>query len=217
MKRVKQAFGGTLNDVFLALVGGAIHRYLAGRRQLPGDPATAAIPVSVRREDEDPSFGNAIAYWFVSTGSHLADPVERLHAVVESSGASRALFAKRDARLSVDWLDYWPLRWLYLDVFQRAAASLLRRPSYTVIVSNVKGPPQPLYIDGSRVVALRSMGPLALQQGLNFTAWSYVDDFEVGLHACREHVPDLARLAQGMQHELQALTQAARSRESRAS
>ena len=217
MKRVKGVFGGTLNDVFLTLVGGAIHRYLADQRQLPGVPATAAIPVSVRRDDEDPSFGNAIATWFASTGSHLSDPVARLRSVRQSTAAARELFAARDARLSVDWLDYWPLRWLYLDAFPRAVTSLLRRPTFTVIASNVKGPRQPLYIDGSRVVALLSMGPLALQQGLNFTAWSYVDDFAVGLHACREHVPDLARLAEGMQQELDALIAAAHSRESRAS
>jgi len=81
-----------------------------------------------------------------------------------------------------------------------------------VIVSSVRGPQQPLYIDGVRVVALRSMGPLSLQQGLNFTAWSYLDDFAVGLHACREHVPDLEILADAMREELEALTRAAGSR-----
>lgn len=211
LKAVKNAFGGTLNDVYLALVGGAIHRYLASRQELPPVPATAAVPVSVRRDDEDPDFGNAIAQWFVSTASDCADPVERLRRVIESTRAARALFAERDARLAVDWLDYWPLRWVYLDGFQRLAAWLLRRPSFTVIVSNVRGPQQPLYSDGARVVALRSMGPLALQQGLNFTAWSYQDDFSVGLHACREHVPDLAALGCAMREELDALSRAASS------
>jgi WS/DGAT/MGAT family acyltransferase len=217
LKAVKTAFGGTLNDVYLALVGGAIHRYLRLRGELPDVPATAAVPASVRREDEDPTFGNAIAQWFVSTGSNLADPVERLRSVIENARVARELFAARDARLAVDWLDYWPLRWMYLGGFQRLAAAVLRRPSFTVIVSNVRGPRQPLYSDGAPVVALRSMGPLALQQGLNFTAWSYLDDFAVGLHACREHVPDLAVLADAMRDELELLTSAASARARQAS
>jgi WS/DGAT/MGAT family acyltransferase len=217
LKAVKSAFGGTLNDVYLALVGGAIYRYLSSHRELPGVPATAAIPVSIRGAGEDPTFGNAIAQWFASTGSDLADPVERLGVVMESTRAARELFATRDARLAVDWLDYWPLRRIYLTAFPRLVASVLRRPSFTVIVSNVQGPQQPLYSDGARVVALRSMGPLALQQGLNFTAWSYLDDFAVGLHACREHVPDLGILASAMQQELEVLKNAASLRGSRAS
>jgi WS/DGAT/MGAT family acyltransferase len=217
LKAVKDAFGGTLNDVYLALAGGAIHRYLRLHGELSDVPATAAVPVSVRRDDEDPTFGNAIAQWFVSTASDRADPLERLQSVIENARVARELFAARDPRLAVDWLDYWPLRWVYLDAFQRMASVLLRRPSFTVIVSNVRGPRRPLYIDGARVVALRSMGPLSLQQGLNFTAWSYLDDFSVGLHACREHVPDLGVLADAMRQELGALTAAASARGRRAS
>ncbi len=217
LQTVKNAFGTTLNDVFLTLVGGAIHRYLAIHDELPGVPTTAAVPVSVRTRDEDPTLGNAVAQWFASTGSHLADPVERLRHVSESTRIARELFAARDNRLPVDWLEFWRLRWLYLGLFQRLAASVLRRPSFTVIVSNVRGPHQPLFSDGARVVELRSMGPLALQQGLNFTAWSYMDNFTVGLHACREHVPDLGRLADAMRDELDALVDATTSRVSRAS
>jgi WS/DGAT/MGAT family acyltransferase len=217
LKAVKSAFGGTLNDVYLALVGGAIYRYLSAHRELPGVSATAAVPVSVRGADEDPIFGNAVAQWFASTGSDCADPVERMCVVMESTRAARELFAARDARLAVDWLDYWPLRRIYLDGFPRVVASLLRRPAFTVIASSVRGPEQPLYSDGARVVALRSMGPLAMQQGLNFTGWSYLDDFAVGLHACREHVPDLGMLASAMQQELEALKSAPTLRGSRAS
>jgi diacylglycerol O-acyltransferase len=212
LQTVKKAFGGTLNDVFLTLVGGAIRRYLAQHGELPSASTTAAIPVSVRTPDEDSAMGNALAQWFASTGSHLADPVARLQHVSESTRVARELFAARDGRLTVDWLEWWRLRWLYLGAFQRLAASVLRRPSFTVIVSNVRGPQQELFSDGARVVGLSSMGPLALQQGLNFTAWSYRDDFTVGLHACREHVPDLSILAEAMREELDALVDATHSR-----
>ena len=212
LRRVKDAFGCTLNDVYLAIVGGSLRRYLAGRGELPEQALTAAVPVSVRRAGEDPAFGNATAYWFASTGTDRADPAERLAAVAESTRAARALFEACDPHLAVEWLDHWALRRPYLDGLQTLVTALVGRPSYNVIVSNVRGPSRPLYSDGARVEALTSMGPLTRQQGLNFTAWSYLEDFAVGLHACREHVPDLRSLAAALPEELEALSLAVGSR-----
>lgn len=205
LRQVKSAFRCTINDVYLALVGGALRRYLEEHRELPDAPLTAAVPVSVRRKGDAPDFGNATATWFASTGSDCADPLERLHAVTKSTRAARARFEAGDPHLAVEWLDHWPLRRIYLDGLQRVARSVVGRPSYNVIVSNVRGPARPLYTDGARVVGLYSMGPLSLQQGLNFTAWSYLEDFAVGIHACREHVPDVRALAAGLESELQVL------------
>jgi len=209
LQQVRRAFGCSLNDVYLALVGGAVRRYLERRGELPAAALTAAVPVSVRSPSEDPTFGNATNYWFASTGSDEADPAERLRAVTASTRAAREQFAVQDPRLAIDWLDHWTLRRIYLDGFQKLAALLLRRPSYHLIVSSVRGPQQPLFSDGARVVAMRSMGPLTLQQGLNFTAWSYLDEFAIGVHACREHVPDLRSLTQDLRLELDALSAAA--------
>jgi WS/DGAT/MGAT family acyltransferase len=209
---VKGAFDCTLNDVYLALVGGALRRYLASRGELPAQALTAAVPVSVRPEADDPEFGNATSYWFATTGSDVADPVERLRAVARSTETARTLFEARDPHLPVEWLDHWALRRLYLDGVQTFVRALVGRPSYNVIVSNVRGPSHTLYSDGARVEALYSMGPLSLQQGLNFTAWSYRDDFAVGIHACRQHVPDLRALAAALPAELDVLSEQARAR-----
>lgn len=211
MRQIKQAFGCSINDVYLALVGGALRADLERHGEPTGQPLTAAVPVSVRREQDDPAFGNAIAYWFATTGSDLADPAERLRAVAESTRAARALFEARDPRLPVDWFEHWTLRRLYIDGLPRFVGALLGRPSFSVIVSNVRGPSHALYSDGARVEALHSMGPLTPQQGLNFTAWSYLDAMTVGIHACREHVPDVGRLAASLREELEKLARAARS------
>jgi WS/DGAT/MGAT family acyltransferase len=216
LREVKGALGCTLNDVYLSVVGGALRSYLERHGELPEKPLSAAVPVSVRGEGDAPLFGNATAYWFSTTASHLADPLERLHAVAESTRAARALFAARDPRLAIEWLDHWPLRRLYLDGLSWLGGALLHRPTYNVIVSNVRGPSHPLYNDGARLVALYSMGPLTLQQGLNFTAWSYLDDFTVGLHACRDAVPDLRSLADALPAELEALRRAASRTQARA-
>jgi diacylglycerol O-acyltransferase len=209
---VKRRVGCTLNDVYLALVGGSLRSILATEGEAYGAELTAAVPVSVRTEVDEPAFGNALAYWFATTGSHVADPLERLMLVAENTGVARALFALRDPRLAVEWLDHWVLRHCYLDGVQRIAASILRRPSCNVIVSNVKGPIDRLYSNGAQVEELFSMGPLSRQQGLNFTAWSYLDTFAIGVHGCREHVPDIARLANGLSAELEILAKELRLR-----
>ncbi|MDH3684818.1 MAG: wax ester/triacylglycerol synthase family O-acyltransferase [Myxococcales bacterium] len=209
LQEVKEALGCTVNDVYLTLVGGALRHYLEKHGELPAQALTAAIPVSVRNDTDDPAFGNATNSWFTSTGSDVADPVERLAVVSAGTRAARELFAAREPRLAVDWLEHWPWRRLYLATFQALAAAFVRRPSFNVIVSNVHGPRMPLYADGGKVVALRSMGPLAPQQGLNFTAWSYVDDFAIGIHACREHVPDIHVLTKSFGPELESLKRAA--------
>jgi WS/DGAT/MGAT family acyltransferase len=212
LKQVKNAFGCTVNDVYISLVGGTLRSYLARHGELPPRSLTAAVPVSVRQDHEDATFGNATAYWFATTGSDVSDPVERLHAVAQSTRTARELFEARDARLSVDWLDHWQLRRIYIDGLAKFMSALVGRPSYNVIVSNVRGPSRPLYSNGARVEALYSMGPLAHQQGLNFTAWSYVDDFSVGVHACREHVPDVRALADALPAQLEELRRAAEAR-----
>jgi diacylglycerol O-acyltransferase len=205
MKEVKVALECTLNDVFLAVVGGALRRYLANHEERRESDLTAAVPVSVRREEDDATFGNATAYWFASTASHVADPIERVHAVARGTRTARAHFEARDPYLPVDWLEHWPLRRFYLTGFAALVGLIARRPSYNVIVSNVRGPSKPLYSDGARIDALFSMGPLTLHQGLNFTAWSYLDDFSVGIHACREHVPNVRTLADDLRDEMDLL------------
>jgi WS/DGAT/MGAT family acyltransferase len=212
LREVKTAFGCTLNDVYIALVGGTLRAYLEQHGEPPRTSLTAAVPVSVRNEEDDPIFGNATAYWFASTGSAVADPVERLEAVARSTRAARSLFATRDPRLAMRWLEHSRLRRAYLDGIQVFLRWLLRRPSFNVIISNVRGPERPLYADRSRVESLYSMGPLSLQQGLNFTAWSHVDDFTISIHACREHVPDIKALAERLPVELEQLRMAGHTR-----
>jgi hypothetical protein len=190
-------------------VGGALRRYLDLHGELPTKPLSAAVPVSVRGPGDDPTFGNAVASWYATTGSDIEDPVERLRVVADSTRAASELFAARDPRLPIDWLEHWHIRHAYLRGFQGLAAAVTGRPSFNVIVSNVRGPSRQLYSGGARVVGLHSMGPLALQQGINFTAWSYLDDFAIGVQACREHVPDLKALTACLAPELEELTRAA--------
>ncbi len=207
---VKNAFGCTVNDVYLALVGGALRRYLDSHRELPKRSISAVVPVSIRSDSDEALFGNAVAQWFATTGSGIVDPGERLRAVSDSTRISRQAFEGKDRHLTKDWYDLWPLRRLYIFALPSMVTSIIKRPAYNIIVSNVSGPRVPLYSDGARVVSVRSIGPLARQQGLNFTAWSYLDAFSITMHACRREAGDLRCLADAFPPEVKELLEAAR-------
>jgi hypothetical protein len=87
------------------------------------------------------------------------------------------------------------------------AERLAKRPAFNAIVSNVRGP-RPLSLGGAPVVAVRSMGPITRVLGLNMTAWSYRDNFSVGLQSCRDFMPDLRRLGDHLRDELDAFMKA---------
>lgn len=205
MKKVKKSFGCTVNDVLLSVVGGALHCYLSERNELPPQPITAVIPVSIRMPGDDPTSGNSVSQWFASTGSHIADPKERIQFVIDSTRAARSHFAMQKPTLSKEWFNLWLLRKLYIVRLPQLITALSHRPSYNIIVSNVPGPSTPLYSDGGKLESIRSIGPLARQQGLNITAWSYVDQFSICMQACNEHAPDLDQLADAFMPELDAL------------
>jgi diacylglycerol O-acyltransferase len=209
LRKIKSAFGCTINDVYVTLSGAVLRRYLAERGELPDRPLSATIPVSARGPEDDPTFGNATTFMVATLGTDLEDPAERLRAVAKSTHESRALSDARENHRLIAWFDYRRLYSLYLEAMPTVVGALLRRPSFNVIVSNVRGPGEQLYSDGARVMELYSMGPLARQQGLNFTAWSYLNDFQIGVHACRAHVPDVRALAEGFRPALEELSEAA--------
>lgn len=199
VKEVGHRLGGTVNDVYAAVSAGALRAYLLEHDSLPPDPLTATMPAGVER---GAPYGNAVSTWFVRLATDEGDPRARFNAVRVSLQAARELQA-RDPSLLHDLQDHtrlYDVTWRLLAVAERRKG----RPTFNLVISNVRGP-GPLDWQGHPVAALRSIGPLAGRMGLNLTAWSYGDDFTVGLHACRDQVPDLPRLAQLLEDELSTL------------
>jgi diacylglycerol O-acyltransferase / wax synthase len=205
IKRVKNATGCTVNDVFLALVSGALRRYLGAHGRLPRRPLTASVPVSTRTEEDALAWGNRLTTWYVELATDVDDPLERLQTIHRNTLAARdALEDIRD--LQHEWVEFWPLFKAFVFGMPKLIAPFVgRRPSYNVIVSNVAGPPRPLYRHGARLVRLISMGPLVEGLGLNFTGWSYVDEMTIAVMGCREHLPDVWDLAEGLRASLDEL------------
>jgi WS/DGAT/MGAT family acyltransferase len=205
MKRIKDELGGTLNDVFVALCSGAVRRYLDAHGELPEEPLTASVPVSIRKAHEERTYGNRTSSWIVSLATDIADPLARYHAIVASTQGARAAHDAKDPELLGDAMELWPIYRFVLNAFNTLGRKLTGRPSISTIVSNVRGPSEPIYSGGSKVVDLLSMGPIVDDQGLNFTGWSYLDKMNIGIVACREHVPDIWDMAEGAESELEIL------------
>jgi diacylglycerol O-acyltransferase len=206
IKAIKDATGRTVNEVFVTLCGGAVRRYLADHGDVPGRCLNCAHPVSLRQPEERDNFGNRTSYWYVSLGTDIDDPLERLQAVKKSLDAARE-WAKGDIELFAVWQDYYLLFGTLTLGSLSLAERLTKRPAFNAIVSNVRGPQQ-LSLRGAPVVAVRSMGPVTRVLGLNMTAWTYGDNFSVGLHSSRAFMPDLRRLADHLCDELDAFKKA---------
>jgi diacylglycerol O-acyltransferase len=200
---IKNATGHTVNEVFVALCGGAIRRYLEAKGELPTRCLICAHPVSLRGDDERDHFGNRTSYWYVSLGTDVADPMQRLTAVKQSLDAARE-WARGDVELFAVWQDYYLVFGVMTLKTLALAEKLSGRPAFNAIISNVRGP-KPLTLFGAPVVAVRSMGPITRVLGLNFTAWSYGDDFSIGLQSCAEFMPDLRALGDHLRDELSAM------------
>jgi diacylglycerol O-acyltransferase / wax synthase len=204
---LKTVTGSTVNEVFVTLCGGAIRRYLDAHDETPDKCLNVAHPVSLRRPDEIDSFGNRTSYWYVALGTDIADPVERLAAVKSSIDAAKE-WAQGDTELFAVWQDYYLLFGKLTLKILTIVERLSKKPLFNGVVSNVRGP-RPLSIAGAPVVAVRSMGPITRVLGLNFTAWSYRDTFSIGVHSCREFMPDLRVMADHLEAELTAFEKAA--------
>jgi diacylglycerol O-acyltransferase len=190
--RVKNALGGTVNDVVLAMASGALRRYLLERGELPDRSLIATVPVSTRKPEQEGSFGNRVAALYIRLRSEVEDPLERFRAIREESAASKGDFADAPGAQLSDFLELMP-PFIARLMFSRSTTLMKRlgRPSQAnVIVSNVPGPRQQLFESRFRLGAFYSIGPVLEGIGVNITAWSYQGQLHLAVLTDRKMVPD---------------------------
>jgi WS/DGAT/MGAT family acyltransferase len=195
VKRVKNAFGMTVNDVVMALTAAALRRWLLDHDALPGVPLVAAVPVSIRTEDQSGSNGNQVSVMLAELPTHLADPEERLTFMRESMQDAKRHFEAVPASLLQDLSALVPTALSGLAA--RALFRLATLPGvlFNLFVSNVPGPQLPLYIAGAKVQGIYPVSAVTdMTGGLNITLFSYDGALDFGLIACREMVPDVWNL-----------------------
>jgi diacylglycerol O-acyltransferase len=204
VKRVKNHFGMTVNDVVMALTASALRRWLLDHDALPSVPLVVAVPVSIRTEDERGSHGNQVSVMMAELPTHLADPEERMHFMRGSMEEAKRHFEAVPASLLQDLSALIPTALSGLAA--RALFKLATVPGvlFNLFVSNVPGPQLPLYIAGAKVEGMYPVSAVTdLTGGLNITLFSYNGALDFGLIACREMVPDVWNLI-GYLHDAMA-------------
>jgi diacylglycerol O-acyltransferase / wax synthase len=193
VKAVKDASGCTVNDVILGLMSGTLRRYLERHDALPDEPLLAVCPMSVRTEEEAGQANNKVSAMFTSLATDVDDPVERLAAISEVTRGAKEDHNAIGARFLQDWAEHAAPTTFALAsrLYSRLHLADRHRPIHNLIISNVPGPPFPLYYAGAQLVAAYPMGPVMEGAGLNVTVMSYMDHVDIGFMACRELVPDV--------------------------
>lgn len=209
LKAVARASGTTVNDVYVAVVAGALREHLAALGELPATPLTATLPVSTRSPEEESAYGNRVGVWYLPLPTNIDDPAERLMAARISTRGARETATESGAhRLLTEWqlysLLFRPFNLMANRLRISRAGRRMLRPLFNLTVSNVRGPGR-LYADGAEVVEIASLSVLSMGQGLNLTGWSYGADFTIGLVSCPEADPDLPHLAERLGSALSEL------------
>ncbi|HET6708861.1 wax ester/triacylglycerol synthase family O-acyltransferase [Amycolatopsis sp.] len=211
IKDVKNAFGVTVNDVVLALVAGALREFLAARGELPDDPLVATVPVSVHDRTEREHGSNKVSAFFASLPTHLTDPAARVFFLAEANRRSKDHHHEIDADMLQDWAQFSAATAFGLAVRAYSALRLAEKHPvvHNLVVSNVPGPPMPLYFLGARITGFYPLGPVFHGAGLNVTVLSNARKVHVGLLGARELVNDLWPLADALPDALAELLKAA--------
>jgi WS/DGAT/MGAT family acyltransferase len=208
-KRVRKAHGGTVNDVVLATVAGALRTWLQTRGERVGGGMTlrAMVPVSVRDDAHRSDLGNRVSSYFVDLPVGEANPVVRLHQVSYSMAGLKESGQSVGADVLIGLGGFAPPTLLALGA--RAAGALSRR-LFNIVVTNVPGPQFPLYAAGATMLEVFPVVPLAQGQGVCIALTSYNGGVYYGINADRDAVPDVDVLAQCIEESLAELLETVR-------
>jgi WS/DGAT/MGAT family acyltransferase len=184
--------GAKMNDIMLSITGGAMRHYLAGKNELPETSVTAMAPISVRTDGERSSMGNQVAAMYVPLGSDIKSIEDRLDYVVAETTKAKAMTKALGARQMADMAKVSPNPAMTLgaDLYHRLKLADRMPTMVNTIVTNVPGPPVPLYSAGARMVTVYGMLCLVDGVRLGHVVHTYLDDVTLSFTACREAMPD---------------------------
>ena len=195
LKQIAVAHDAKLNDVVMALCSGALRRYLKAHGGLPKKPLIAAMPISLR-DAGNTDYTTQATMSLVNLNTHINDPVKRLHAIRDASGAMKALAKRSRGMIPTDFPSIgtpWLLGAL-AKLYGRSGIAKAVPPIANVVISNVPGPQVPLYAAGARMV---TYWPLSITEhglALNLTVMSYAGAMGFGFTTASAVIPDAREL-----------------------
>lgn len=196
LHRTRRRHGASLNDAVLFVIGGALRRFLTKHGPLPRKPLVAAVPVSTRAAGDTTSNTQA-TMTLMSLGTHLASPAERLAHVMASSRSMKAQMAQLKSLMPTDFPSLG-IPWLMQAgalLYGRARVAEKLPVVANLVISNVPGPQQPLYLAGARMLTNYPASIAVHGLALNVTVQTYHQSLDIGLMACGEALPQTAELA----------------------
>jgi WS/DGAT/MGAT family acyltransferase len=204
VKAIKNALGGTVNDVMLATVTGALGRHLRRRGvDVRGMELKAMVPVSVRSEDARGALGNQVAAMMAPLPVGLEEPVERMERISDAMAHLKSGGQAVGAQVLTELTGFAPP-----NIMSQASRVVARQRMFNLVVTNVPGPQFPLYLMGRKLEGLFPMVPLAPNQALGIAIMSYNGTINFGLVGDYDLMPDLDDLADDLQASLAELADA---------
>jgi diacylglycerol O-acyltransferase / wax synthase len=204
VKAVKNRLGGSLNDVVLATIAGAVQRFLEERRvNVENLDFRVMAPVSVRSSDERGTLGNRVSAWIVDLPIAERDPVRRLERIQETTTklkeSKQALRAEMLTRV---------VSWTPSTLLSLGSRMVMRALPFNLVVTNVPGPQVPLYLLGARMIDNHGMVPLTDYLGLGVVLFSYAGTLCWGFNADWDLVPDLHAFVAAVEESFHELREA---------
>ena len=205
LQAIKDSLGGTVNDAVLAVVAGALGRYLRHRAVDSRDLVLRTlVPIAVAADDEDAALGNAVAPLAVGLPVGIEEPVAQYQTIRDTTadlaGARRALGARALTQLA---------GFASATIISQAARLQQSQPGFDLMVTNVPGPQFPLYLLGRRLRALYPVVPITGRQALGIAVVSYDGRLCFGLLADYDALPDVDVLATELREAIDALSSGA--------
>lgn len=192
LKRIKRRFGATINDVVLAVASGGVRRYLQQHDGSPV-PLKAMVPVSMRADHDGGEYGNQISFVFVDLPCDEGDPLRRLSAIKERIGERKRSGKPEGADRVLSAFTYVP------RTVQKALAHLVASPrAFNLVVSNIPGPREPVYMLGCELEEVYPVVPIADRHAVSIGLTTIKDEAFFGVYADRESLPDADLLAQDL-------------------
>ena len=204
-KQVKDELGGTVNDVILAAVTGALRRYMRARGQsTDGLEIKAMVPVSIRTAEQKGALGNQVSAMMAPLPVWCDDPVRRLRLITQAMGDLKSSKQAMGASLMTRMADFAPT-----TITGQAARLQSRQRFFNLVVTNVPGPQFPLYLLGRRMERVFPMVPLAKNQAVCVGIMSYDGQVNFGLIGDYDSMSELDDLAEDLQASVAELLEAA--------
>jgi WS/DGAT/MGAT family acyltransferase len=206
-KLVKKTFGGTVNDVVLSVVTGALRSFLVSRGvRTDGLEMRALVPVSVRSVDERHQFGNRIVVMRGPLPVYISDPLERLRFVREAMDGLKESKQALGAEVIAGAQNFAPP-----TILAQASRLNFSTRLFNLIVTNVPGPQFPLYVLGRRMLHAYPIAFLPQEHALAIAIMSYAGEMNFGLLGDFDALPDIDSIGEDIASELATLLSLARS------